>query len=119
MRIDRHAAAIVGDAQKAVGLERHIDEGRMAGDGLIHRIVEHFGEEVVQRRLVRAADIHARPAADGLQPLQNLDRGGRIASLAGRAAAARGVAGLLAVCLRGVAPNKSPLWAIGSHAFIQ
>ena len=37
-------------------------------------------EDVVQGLFVRAAHIHARAAADGLQPLQNLDVLRRIAT---------------------------------------
>ena len=74
MRIDRNAAAIVGDGEIAVGLELDLDEGRVAGDRLVHGIVEHFGEEVVQAGLVGAADIHAGAPAHRLQPLQHLDR---------------------------------------------
>ncbi len=40
---------------------------------LVHRVVDHLGEQVVERLLVGAADIHARPAADRFQTLQNLD----------------------------------------------
>ena len=76
MLVDRHAAAVVGDGQPVAGLERDLDPGGMAGDRLVHRIVEHLGGEMMQRALVGAADIHARPAADGLEPLQHLDRGG-------------------------------------------
>jgi hypothetical protein len=45
----------------------------VAGDGFVHRVVEDFGGEVVQGGLVGAADIHARPAADGFQAFQDLD----------------------------------------------
>ena len=77
MRIDRNAAAVVGDGEPAVRLQRHLDEGGVAGDRLVHGVVEHLGEEVVQGGFVGAADIHARPPAHGLQPLQHLD-GGRV-----------------------------------------
>ena len=78
MRIDRDAAPIVGDGEKTRGLQADIDEGSVAGDGLVHRIVEGFREKMVQRRLVGAANIHARPAADGLQPFEHLDRGSSV-----------------------------------------
>ena len=72
----------------------HLDEGGVAGDRLVHRIVDHLGEQVVQRLLVGAADIHAGPAAHRLQPFQHLDVGGRVAALGGgwlgRAPAGRG-----------------------------
>ena len=40
----------------------------MAGDRLVHGVVEHLGHEMVQRPLVGAADIHAGALADGLEP---------------------------------------------------
>ena len=36
MRIDRDAAAIVGDGQEAVGGEFHLDEGGVARQRLVH-----------------------------------------------------------------------------------
>ena len=85
MRIDRDAAAVVGHGEPAAFLQLHLDEGRVARDRLVHGVVDHLGEEVVQGLLVRAADIHARAAADGLEPLQHLDGGGVVAGLARRA----------------------------------
>ena len=81
MRIDRNAAAIVGDGQEPVGVQFHFDEGGVAGQRLVHRVVDDFGEQMMQRLLVGAADIHAGPAAHRLKALQHLD-------------IARGVAGL-------------------------
>ena len=80
MRIDRDAAAVVGDGERAVRGKLDLDEAGMARHGLVHRIVDHLGEEVVQRLLVGAADIHAGAAAHGLQPLQHLDVGGGVAA---------------------------------------
>ena len=81
MRIDRDAAAVVGDGQEAVGAEFHLDEGGVAGQRLVHGVVDHFGEQMVQRLFVGAADIHAGPAADRLQPLEHLDIGRGVAGL--------------------------------------
>ena len=78
MRIDRHAAAIVRDRQIAVFIEIDVDEIGMAGNGLVHGIVDDFGEQMVQRAFVRAANIHARTPANRLQPFQNLDIGGTV-----------------------------------------
>ena len=75
VRVDGDAAAIVGDAQEAVVLEAHLDAARVTGDRLVHGVVEHLGEEVMQRLLVGAADIHARPPAHRLEPLEHLDVG--------------------------------------------
>ena len=74
MRVDRDAAAIVGDDQAIAGLERHLDARGMAGDRFVHAIVDDFGGEVMERALVGSADIHARAAADRLEPLEHLDR---------------------------------------------
>ena len=81
MRVDRDAAAVVGDGDEAVGAELDLDPRGVAGDRLVHGVVDHLGEEVVQPLLVGAADVHARPPADRLQPLQHLDVGGRIGLL--------------------------------------
>ncbi len=81
MRIDRNAAAVVGDGQKAVGAEFDFDEGRMSRQRLVHRVVDHFGEQMVQRLFVGAADIHAGPAAHRLEAFEHLDIGRGIAGL--------------------------------------
>jgi hypothetical protein len=52
-----------------------LDPGGVAGHRLVHGVVEDLGEQMVQRLLVGAADIHARAAAHRLQPLQHLDVG--------------------------------------------
>ena len=86
VRVDGNAAAVVGHGQPVARLQQHLDPRGVAGDGLVHGIVEHLGEQVMQRRFVGAADVHARPPAHRLQTLENLDGGGRIARLARRAA---------------------------------
>ena len=83
MRLDRHAAAVVGNGDETLGIERDVDEGGMAGDGLVHRIVDHLGEEVVQGALVGATDVHARAPPHRLQPFKDLDRCGVVLRLDG------------------------------------
>ena len=73
MRIDRDAAAVVADGDEVVRVQRHLDPARMAGDHLVHRIVDDLGRQMMQGAFVGAADIHARPLADRLQPFENLD----------------------------------------------
>ena len=82
-------------AEIAVGLQLDLDEGGVARQRLVHGVVDDFGEQMMQRLLVGAADIHAGPAAHRLQPLQHLDVGGGIAGLARRRAdlARRGIGG--------------------------
>ncbi len=81
MRVDRDAAAVIGHDEAAALLQFDLDEAGMARHRLVHRVVDHLGEEVVERLLVGAADIHAGPAPHRLQPLQHLDRRGVVAGL--------------------------------------
>ena len=87
VRVDRHAAAVVDDAQVAALLERDLDESRVARDRFVHRIVDHFGKEMMQRVGIGAPHIHARAPANGLEPLEHLDRGGGVAGFVRRAVA--------------------------------
>ena len=84
VRVDGDAAAVVGDGQAVAGLEADLDARRMAGDRLVHGIVDDFGGEVVKRPRVGAADIHAGAAADRLEPFEHLDRRGVVAVGVGR-----------------------------------
>ena len=88
MFIDRNAAAVIGDRQasgrSSFFLKRHFDPVGVAGDSLVHRIVEHFSGEVVKRAFIDPADIHSRPAADGFEPLKHLDCGTIIGFTGGR-----------------------------------
>ena len=79
MRVDGNAAAVVGHAQEAVVLDFHLDERGVARHRLIHAVVDHLGEQVMQGLLVGATHVHAGPAPDRLQAFQNLDVGGGIA----------------------------------------
>ncbi len=75
MLLDRDAATIVRHGQEAFGVEAHFDEIGVSRNGFVHRVVDDFGEEVVQRLFVRAADIHAGAHADGFEDLR--ERGSR------------------------------------------
>ena len=81
MGIDRDAAPVVAHREDIAGSQIHFDEARMAGDGLVHGVVEDLGREMVERALVGAADIHAGTPANGLKSLKNLDIFGRIGGL--------------------------------------
>jgi len=73
MRIYRDATAIVAHSNPVACGELDLDPRGMAGDRLVHGVVEHFGCEVMQPTLVGAADIHAGAAANRLEPLEHLD----------------------------------------------
>ena len=77
--IHRNAPPIVRDGDEAFGVELDLDPAGMAGDGLVHGIVQHFGEQMVIGALIRAADIHARTFADRFEALEDLDILGGIA----------------------------------------
>ena len=79
VRVDRDAAAVVGDGEIAVRLQLHVDPGGVAGHRLVHGVVDHLGEQVMQRLLVGAADVHAGPAPHRLEAFQHLDVGGGVA----------------------------------------
>ena len=55
----------------------------MAGHGLVDRVVDDFPDEVMQAALIGRADVHARPATNGLQALEDLDAGRRVVGAAG------------------------------------
>ncbi len=74
MFIDRNAATIVADRQAIVFVQPHLDPARMARHCFVHRVVEHFGGQMMQRALISAADIHARPAPHRLETFEHLDR---------------------------------------------
>ncbi len=84
MRVDRNAAAVVGDGNEAVGRHLDLDERGVAGQRLVHGVVDHLGEQVVQRLLVGAADIHAGTPPHRLETLQHLDVLGGVAGFAAR-----------------------------------
>src|SRR5205085_7440374 len=62
------------------GAEFHFDAAGVAGNRLVHRVVDDFGEQVMKRVGVGAPDVHPWPTAHRLQALQHLDVGGRIAT---------------------------------------
>jgi hypothetical protein len=81
VRVDRDAAAVIRDGEEATGFELDLDEGGVAGHRLVHGVVDHLGEEVVQGLFVGPPDIHAGPAPHRLQSLEDLDGGGVIGRL--------------------------------------
>ena len=84
VRACRDAAAVVTHAHMAVFVQFDFDPCGVACNGFVHRVVDDFGDHVVQGAVVVAADIHAGAFADRLQPLKHFDRGG-VVGLIGRA----------------------------------
>jgi hypothetical protein len=73
MRVDGNAAAVVAHGQDVVGLQLDLDARCLARHRFVHRVVENFGGEMMERVLVGAADIHAGPAPDRLEAFEDLD----------------------------------------------
>ena len=87
-RVGGDAAAVVLDADAAVVLQGHRDAGGVAGQRLVDGVVDDLPHEVVQAALAGGADVHAGALADGLEPLEDLDRGRVVLALLDRVALA-------------------------------
>ena len=70
------AEAVVGHADTIIGVNGHLDTVAAAGQGFVDGVIDDFVGQVVERLHVRAADVHARPAAHGFQSLQDLNVAG-------------------------------------------
>jgi hypothetical protein len=71
VQAERDAAAVVLDADGAVGMKVTRDALAEAGQRFVGRVVDHLLDDV--QRVV-GAGVHARPLLDGLQALQDTDR---------------------------------------------
>jgi NADH/NAD ratio-sensing transcriptional regulator Rex len=71
VQAERNAAAIVLDADRAIGVQRDLDLLAVAGQRLVGRVVQHLLDDV--QRVV-GARVHARALLDGLQALEHADR---------------------------------------------
>ncbi len=74
------AAAVVVDADRAIGMQRQRDALAEAGQRLVGGVVDDFLDDV--QRVV-GARVHARPLLDGLEALQDADRGFGVGALLG------------------------------------
>ena len=75
VNVGRNATAIVRDGDRTVGVEGHGDDVGMSGQRLVDRIVDDLVDHVMQAgTVIGITDIHARTLANGIQPLEHLDR---------------------------------------------
>jgi hypothetical protein len=88
VEVDRDAASVVPDADRAVGVDRDPAVPRVPGQRLVHRVVDNLPDEVVEAAHVGVADVHRRTHAHRLEAFEDGDR----LSVVGVAA------GLLVVC---------------------
>ena len=80
---DGDAAAVVHDLARPVGQQPDEDLGADAGKRLVDRVVHDLVDEVVQTPRTGASDVHAGPAADCLEALQDGDVGRRVVGFRG------------------------------------
>ena len=74
----RDAVAVVVDADRAVLLYLYVGPGGAPSHELVDRVVDDLEDQVVEAALPGAADVHPRPLADRLHPLQYLDVAGSV-----------------------------------------
>jgi len=68
MYVDRDTAAVVGDRDRLVRMNRDRDTRAIAGQGLVDRVVDDLENHVVQAGpIVGVTDVHSRPFAHCLE----------------------------------------------------
>jgi hypothetical protein len=73
VQVHGDAATVVLDGDRVVAVDDDPDQVAEASDRLVDRVVHHLVDQVVEPRRAGGADVHGRPLADRLQPLQDLD----------------------------------------------
>ena len=58
MEVDRDAAAVVDDRDRAIGVDRHVDILAVAGHRLVDRVIDDFVHKMVKAPRRCVADIH-------------------------------------------------------------
>ena len=82
--VHRDAAAVVGHTDRTIGVDGDKDVVGVAGQCLVHRVVDHFEHHVVQAGAVMdIADVHARTLAHRFQPAQDGDFAGIVVGVRG------------------------------------
>ncbi len=72
---DRNAAPVVGDGAGAVGIQGDRNGVAIAFERFVDRVVDDLVDHVMQAgTVIGIADIHARPLAHRVEPVQHLDR---------------------------------------------
>src|SRR5881409_63760 len=81
VNVDRNAAAVVDHGDGIVLVDGDVNPGGKTGQGLVHRIVHHLVDEMVEATPGHRSDVHRRAAPDRLEPLQDLDRVGLVVAV--------------------------------------
>ena len=73
VHVDRDAAPVVDDRAAPIRVEDRADVRAVPRQRLVDRVVDDLEDQVVEAVAGRVADVHRRPLADGLEPLEDLD----------------------------------------------
>jgi hypothetical protein len=73
VHVHRDAAAVVHHRHRPVRVHHHFDVFGVSGERLVHAVVHHLVDQVMQPAHARVADIHGRPLAHGFEPGQHRD----------------------------------------------
>ena len=80
MGVDGDPATVIPDGYSPVRTERQLDPTGVAGDGLIHGVIQNLCDQMVQGMFIRATDIHTRTMPDRLKAFQYFNIFGGIAA---------------------------------------
>ena len=72
VHVDRDAAAVVLDSERAVWVDDDVDHRAVARERLVNGVVYYFVNQVVVAAFARVSDVHRGAFADGLHALENL-----------------------------------------------
>jgi hypothetical protein len=70
---DGDSAAVVGHGARSVRVQADRDPVAVPRERLVHAVVDHLVDQVVETARAGGPDVHARPAADRLQALEDGD----------------------------------------------
>ena len=73
MHAGRDAPPVIDHHHASIDLDRHVDRFAEPGHVLVHAVVDHFVDEVMEAVGSRAPDVHGGALADRIQALQDLD----------------------------------------------
>jgi hypothetical protein len=73
VHVDGDAAAVVGDRDAVVRVDRDLDVVALTGQGLVDGVVHDLVDEVVKAAGPGGSDVHAGALADGLEALEHGD----------------------------------------------
>jgi len=69
----RYSSSVVGDRDRAVCVDLHVDRGRPSGHYFVYAVVDHFEDHVMKTAGIGASYVHPRPFSYGLEAVQSDD----------------------------------------------